>query len=151
MDLTGWSVLLLALKWVFIGLVYFGLFVILFAVRREMAMRVGSSQSNPLTAAGRLRVLRNGMNAQTPPGSILNLEPETTFGARRDNDIILKDPYISGHHARLNWDGASWWVVDLGSKNGTQVNGVPCPAMQPQLLPAGATLQLGDMAFELLE
>lgn len=39
---------------------------------------------------------------------------------REGNDINFPDdPFISGHHARLTWDGASLILTDLGSKNGT--------------------------------
>lgn len=34
--------------------------------------------------------------------------------------------YISGTHARLNKNGAQWSITDLGSRNGTKVNGVQC-------------------------
>ena len=39
---------------------------------------------------------------------------------REGNDINFPDdPFISGHHARLTWDGNSAILTDLGSKNGT--------------------------------
>jgi pSer/pThr/pTyr-binding forkhead associated (FHA) protein len=42
-------------------------------------------------------------------------------------------------------------VKDLGSKNGTLINGRPCPPQRQQPIPFGATLQIGDMIFELVE
>jgi hypothetical protein len=39
--------------------------------------------------------------------------------------LALDDPRISSRHARLSWTGAGWRVQDLGSKNGTRVNGEP--------------------------
>jgi hypothetical protein len=37
--------------------------------------------------------------------------------------LVLDDPRVSNRHARLCWTGAGWRVEDLGSKNGTRVNG----------------------------
>jgi hypothetical protein len=47
------------------------------------------------------------------------------IGRSPDNDLILRDPATSGHHARLERRGNQWFVVDLGSTNGTLVNGEP--------------------------
>src|SRR5258706_12486035 len=47
------------------------------------------------------------------------------LGRSPDNDIILRDPATSGHHARVERRGDTFWIVDVGSTNGTLVNGVP--------------------------
>jgi hypothetical protein len=47
-----------------------------------------------------------------------------TVGRAEDNDLVLADPEVSRHHARLEPDGQGWRTVDLGSTNGTWVNGV---------------------------
>lgn len=41
------------------------------------------------------------------------------------NDLVLEDPRVSARHARLQWRSSGWTVVDLASKNGTFVNGMP--------------------------
>jgi hypothetical protein len=46
-----------------------------------------------------------------------------SVGRAADNDLILRDPEVSRHHARLFLHGTTWRVVDLGSTNGTRVNG----------------------------
>ena len=47
------------------------------------------------------------------------------IGRSPDNDLILRDPATSGHHARLERRGGEFFIVDLGSTNGTLVNGEP--------------------------
>ncbi len=47
------------------------------------------------------------------------------LGRSPDNDVILRGPATSGHHARLERRGDQLWLVDLGSTNGTLVNGEP--------------------------
>ncbi|TMG20738.1 MAG: FHA domain-containing protein [Chloroflexi bacterium] len=63
------------------------------------------------------------------------------MGRSPDNDIILRDPATSGHHARLERRGDQFWVVDLGSTNGTFVNG---ESIQEKQLNQGDRLTLGQ-------
>jgi hypothetical protein len=44
-------------------------------------------------------------------------------GRSRDCDIRIEDPNVSRHHAEIRQEGATYWVVDLGSTNGLEVNG----------------------------
>ena len=41
-------------------------------------------------------------------------------------NLLGKCIYISGMHARLTQNGSVWSITDLGSRNGTKVNGVAC-------------------------
>jgi hypothetical protein len=45
------------------------------------------------------------------------------IGRSRDCDIQLSDANVSRRHAELRQEGASYWIVDLGSTNGMEVNG----------------------------
>ena len=100
--------------------------------------------------SGRLRVVSVGDDHKILPGSILELQAETRLGAEKDNDIVLRDSYVSGYHARLKWDGISWWVEDLNSKNGTMLNHQPCSPQIPCSLSTVSILTLGDMEFEFM-
>ena len=148
MDLSSPNALLFAGKWVFVGLIYFVLLVVLVAVRREMALRLRAGQALPSTAAGRLVLIQAGGDA-AKPGAVWPLKPSNTLGAEAGNDLVLADPLVSGRHARLRWDGVGWWLEDLGSTNGTLVNGQRLAPHAAQKISAGARLQLGDMVFEL--
>jgi hypothetical protein len=48
---------------------------------------------------------------------------ETTIGRSKDCDIQLADPNVSRRHAEVRQEGAAYWVVDLDSTNGMEVNG----------------------------
>ena len=48
-----------------------------------------------------------------------------TVGRAPDNDIIIGDPATSGHHCRIELRQGVYWISDLGSTNGTLVNGEP--------------------------
>ena len=48
-----------------------------------------------------------------------------TFGRNEDCTVQLTDHSVSGRHCELHFDGSRWWITDLGSRNGTRVNGVP--------------------------
>jgi pSer/pThr/pTyr-binding forkhead associated (FHA) protein len=150
-EIFGWNVLLFVARWAFIGVLYLALFVILFAVRRELRSSVSAGRRASGVAPGRLRVIASGTDRKIKPGQVLELKAEANLGAERDNDLVLRDQFVSSHHARLRWDGNLWWLEDLGSKNGTQVNQTPAYPHMPVQVAPHARIQIGDMQFELLD
>ncbi len=54
--------------------------------------------------------------------------------------IVLNDPTVSARHARLEYRDGVWLITDLGSTNGTFVNG---QRVQRQVLRRGDTVQFG--------
>ena len=48
-----------------------------------------------------------------------------SVGRAPSNDIIIGDPATSGRHARIELRAGEFWISDLGSTNGTLVNGEP--------------------------
>jgi hypothetical protein len=45
------------------------------------------------------------------------------IGRSKDCDIRVVDPNVSRRHAEIRQEGSAYWVQDLGSTNGTTVNG----------------------------
>jgi FHA domain-containing protein len=45
------------------------------------------------------------------------------LGRSRDCDIQIEDPNVSRRHAELRQEGSAYWIVDLDSTNGLEVNG----------------------------
>jgi DNA-binding response OmpR family regulator len=52
-------------------------------------------------------------------------QPVTTIGRWMDNDVIVDDRWVSRYHAQIEREGEQYVLKDLGSKNGTLVNGQP--------------------------
>ncbi|MEE8424758.1 MAG: FHA domain-containing protein [Elusimicrobiota bacterium] len=51
------------------------------------------------------------------------VKPTVTVGRKSDNDIIIDNPAVSNHHCRIVLTGKTYEVEDLGSTNGTTLNG----------------------------
>lgn len=67
-----------------------------------------------------------------------------TLGRADDNDLVLHHPEVSRHHARFEPAGSAWRLVDLGSTNGTWVNGV---RVEGAIVAAGDEVMFGEMAY----
>jgi len=72
-----------------------------------------------------------------------------TFGRRSGNTLVLSDPYLSGKHAEISAASDGVYLTDLGSTNGTFVNGQRLGANVKQLLVAGDEVQLGQTRYVL--
>jgi hypothetical protein len=67
------------------------------------------------------------------------------IGRSHDGDLVLLASSVSREHAELKRSDTGWTVRDLGSRNGTFVNGVRCQGRAA--LPARALLKVGDVAL----
>jgi len=73
-------------------------------------------------------------------------ERHVVLGRSKECDLQVPDANVSRRHAELRQEGASWWVVDLDSTNGLEVNG---KRVQRAKLADGDTITLGgtDLVF----
>jgi phosphoserine phosphatase RsbU/P len=62
--------------------------------------------------------------SQGPPFEVAADRDELVIGRSMSSDVAINDRFLSRHHARLRRAGESWLIEDLGSRNGTFVNGV---------------------------
>ena len=70
--------------------------------------------------------------------------PVVTLGRGRENDVVLLEHGVSRQHARIQHGPQGWTLTDLGSTNGTFVNGQPIRANESYLLQPGDRLTMGN-------
>lgn len=71
-----------------------------------------------------------------------------TIGRRAENDIVLSDPYVSGLHGKIEVKEEEIWLTDVGSTNGTFLNGSKIPPHEPVRVRPEDELQLGNSVFQ---
>ena len=82
-------------------------------------------------------------------GRTLLLEAEElTLGRHASNRLVIRDPAVSRHHARLTRDEGGFLLRDLDSRHGTLVNGRP---VERHRLTHGDLVALGESSFLFLE
>jgi pSer/pThr/pTyr-binding forkhead associated (FHA) protein len=75
------------------------------------------------------------------------LKTALTVGRRESSDIVLRFPNVSGSHCELFVENGYWHVKDLGSSNGTKVNG---SRVNRQRLDPGDKLSIARHEYEIL-
>ena len=94
----------------------------------------------PVPPGAHIRVLRGFYEGLEMPVD----RDWVVIGRGRGADLVIAEPTMSRAHAAIGYDGESFFVQDLGSTNGTRVNG-----SQEQKVPLkhGDEVQLGKLAL----
>jgi len=88
----------------------------------------------------RLAIVRDGQ-----PSEFVSRDSFITLGRAQDKvTVFIQDPLVSSEHARIRRDGAQFFLEDLQSKNGTQLNGEPIAPGTPRLLKNNDRIYVGD-------
>ncbi len=90
------------------------------------------------------------MRSGPTPGMTFPLEgDQLTIGRDSSNAVAITDPEVSRKHARLSFQGGKYVLEDLGSTNGTFVNGQRLTG--PIVLKAGDVVSLGEQIVLMYE
>ncbi len=86
-----------------------------------------------------------GAIRETSSGEIRILEPSHVVGRvpAPKCSLTLNQPYVSGVHAELRWTGLMWELKDLGSRNGTYLDGRRLDPTAAQSVRKGSTIAFG--------
>ncbi len=74
---------------------------------------------------------------------------EVTVGRNSKADVVLdgEDRRLSSVHCKMKWEDGKLYVLDMGSTNGTFVNGVPIRDMGRVVLRKGETIRIGSYEY----
>jgi predicted component of type VI protein secretion system len=90
------------------------------------------------------------MRSGPTPGAIFPLEgDQLNIGRDSTNEVTINDAEISRRHARLTFQGGKYVLEDLGSTNGTFVNGQRLAG--PRVLKAGEVVSFGEQIVLVFE
>ena len=91
--------------------------------------------------------------AKHPEGPRYHLLSRHLVGRSRGADLQMTEPTVSGEHAVLRWTGREWQLHDLGSRNGTIVDGRRLSSGERVALAGGAAIAFGqaDNAWRLID
>lgn len=153
------------LRFAFLALLWLFVFMILSAARRDLGVgrnfRTARANVFEATEAPAAQQPITGSTLKPParPSILLILEGEqagarmrlsdapVTIGRALDIEVSLQDDYASGRHARLFPQGSRWFLEDLGSTNGTFVEGNRLTRALP--LEAGMSFRVGRTTLQL--
>ncbi len=132
------DVILALLRIIFLGLVY--LFV--WQVARAIGSHLGISVRRRRREGRKILFVRS----ESQKGLEIEITDVTVLGRSDEADLVLDDPYASDFHMRLVAQENTMMLHDLGSTNGTYVNGRRVTV--PTELRRGDNIQVGKTVIE---
>ena len=120
------------------------LYLFLFAAVRAGLRAVNEARGQVTPAAGLALAVTEGpaelLGVQVP------LDGRVVIGRAPDADLVLGDDFVSTHHAAIAPADGAFVIEDLGSTNGTMLNGHTLH--QPTRLAPGDVVEIGRVSME---
>ena len=88
--------------------------------KRELLLKKEEIRNKPGKKATLFVKKSDGERIQLP----ISVDKSTVVGRADISDVVIEDVGVSRQHFILSWDGESFYVQDLETKNGTSLNGV---------------------------
>lgn len=143
------NVVLLLLKWVFLGLLYIFLIISLFIIYKDLKQKgtaPAAESEEEAESYPRLVVLES---PGEKTGETFLIRGEAVLGRTSECDVIISDVSVSHKHARISKSGRGFMLEDLGSTNGTLLNNRKIDRLIP--VKSGDTIKIGKTTFEFFE
>lgn len=155
--------LAVALKFGFLAVLYLFLLWVARSAIRDLRRYEGSSVAEPVEAPNPGRSRRAGPDLRAgvaprlevvaamghEPGTSFDVGDGATLGRSNGADIRIDDPFASSAHARIFPRGDFMYVEDMGSTNGTYLNGRQL--RQAQRLRMADVIRIGDSEYRYQE
>jgi hypothetical protein len=145
----GLSLLILTLRIVAVILLYLfllGIVTVMWRDWRAVSQQVKAVRQAASLPLGCLLVIDSG-GTELLPGQAFPLAVATRLGRSASNTVMIDDPFASTEHASLVQRGGRWWLEDLGSRNGTLLNGERLAG--PAIVATGDELGIGAVKLRI--
>ena len=138
------------LKLAFIGVLYLFLLWVARSSLKDLARPAGSSRLAGDERASAQELARQSVliaegGGGLREGSAFELNGSVTIGRSPAVEIQIDDPFASGRHARISERGGLFYIEDMGSTNGTYLNGAALTSQE--LLHEDDRVRIGDTEF----
>ncbi|MGH2467554.1 MAG: FHA domain-containing protein [Candidatus Limnocylindrales bacterium] len=137
------SLALWLIRLAFVGLLYLFVAFVARSLWRDLRATVATVDR----ALGRLVVVTSPGAPAPEAGTSFPLDAVNSLGRDVNNSVVVDDAFVSSEHALLTYRGRAWYVEDLGSTNGTYLNGQRLEAAVS--CGYGDEIQVGQVRFRL--
>ena len=152
-----------ALQFGFLAVLYLFLLWVVRSARRDLAggtnadvPMAGGAAAQPSRERGGMD-LRQGIRPRLvvvaamnfPPGTEFEIGDSATMGRAPSSDVPIEDPFASSAHARIFPRGQFMYIEDMGSTNGTSLNGRQL--RRPEQLKTADTVRIGETEYRYQE
>lgn len=160
------ELMLLLLRIGFLVLLWFFVFGVVYSLRADLfgvrvrKMPAGEAAAAPVASPTAPAVRTSGAVAKAATRLVITSGPKLglevpldaadsmSIGRSSESGLVIRDDYTSSHHARLSKRGSIWTIQDLGSTNGTFLNGQRL-GDTPVQVAIGTPIKVGATSFEL--
>lgn len=112
------NIVSLIFKYIFIIIIY--LFIL--SIIRLIYLDIKGIDTKALNSASYLKLVNRKDTLPFKVKEYYPLDKEVYLGRGKDNQIVIRDPYISKRHLKIVEDEGNYYLEDLGSANGTYIN-----------------------------
>jgi len=137
--LLGFRILAAIILYTFLGLAFY-------IIWRDLKSAT-TRNSNQSAATHQLRIVASAGNGASDVEEAFLLQPITLLGRDPKNTVVITDSSAAARHTRLCQQNGVWWVEDLGSQNGTMLNGLRLS--EPTPMAPGDIIGIGELHLRL--
>ena len=122
--MTIYSFLSTILSYVFTVIIYLFIFSVIRLIYLDVRkMSRFESNSADDEACASLKPIKSKVPVTSPIKNRYTIYEAAVIGRSNKCDIVIKEDYISARHVQIWFEDGEWYLEDLGSRNGTAVNG----------------------------
>lgn len=140
-----YSIIASLLKYIFITIIYLFILSIIrliyLDIRSTSAQKSQTGSSLPY-----LKLINRRESLDFRIYETYQLDGNVTIGRKHKNEIFIQDPFLSSSHAEIRTEDGKCYIRDIGSTNGTFVNGKQLHEKET-LLMDGDRVHLGQVDF----